>query len=56
MKVAANYPVNVCLYCGGELKRNFEKKGYDCVECGEFFEDTFLNASTQNIEDPKTMR
>jgi len=42
----ADYPICVCMYCGGTLKKGFG--GYVCEECGELF--TLEEAGLQGVE------
>ena len=56
MDIASNYPLNVCLTCGGELKVDYTKDVYICKDCGEEWPREMLFVTKQNIEDPKSMR
>ena len=56
MKVAPNYPVNICPACSGELDIDYKAQVYRCRECGEEWERTLLNVTKENIEDLETMR
>jgi len=53
---AKDYPVNVCLICGGELELDEKRENYRCLECGEKFPTTMLNVTKQNFEDLESMR
>jgi len=53
---AANYPLNVCLTCGGDLETDYEKDCYICKDCGEEWPREMLKVTLENIEDPESMR
>ncbi len=42
----SNYPIGICMVCGGTLKKKLG--GYRCVDCGEFF--TLEEAGLQGVE------
>jgi len=42
----SNYPIGVCMVCGGTLKKKLG--GYRCEDCGEFF--TLEEAGLQGVE------